>query len=129
MEDVLPVPAQVIQPVSRVGVELLTQFYSIVIQFVLCTSITFKLGFGHQAGQEVIFRSACTYRESGYRQATSLQIHHVMDTSCSNFAPLIGVTEHCTPNLTQLNSFYPQAITLMNTEISSIVSEAILVKY
>ena len=57
----------------------------------------------------------CTGPGSGNGQVTSLQTPHTTDTHCSSSTPLVGYTEHCTPTRQDRESFFPQAVTLMNT--------------
>src|SRR4029434_6532314 len=86
--------------------ELLVQFYTAVIESVLCTSITVWFGSATKLDRKRLQRTVrsatcppsrtCTPPESGNEQGKSLQTHHTLDITCSNFSPLVGTTEHCT---------------------------------
>ena len=39
----------------------------------------------------------CTHPESGNGQGKSLQTPHTLDITYCNFSPLVGATEHCSP--------------------------------
>ena len=93
--------------------ELLTTFYSAIIQSVICTSITVwfvhppnGIGpdcngqLGLQRGSlELTFPPSrtCTGPGSGKGQQKSLQTPHILVTNCSTSFPLVGDTGHCSP--------------------------------
>ena len=92
--------------------ELLIQFYTAVIESVLCTSITvwFRppnwIGIDSSGQSGLQERSSvptcppsktCTPPESGNGQEKSLQTPHTLDTTYSNSSPLVGATDLCSP--------------------------------
>ena len=90
--------------------ELLIQFYTAIVQSVLCTSIVdwppsrTETDWNGQSGwQKKSLVLNCppsrtyTHPESGNGQEISLQTHLTLDTICLNFSPPAGATEHYTP--------------------------------
>ena len=93
--------------------DLLSMFYTAVIESVLCTSITVWFGSATKLigtdsnGQSGLQKRSsvptcppsktCTPPESGNGQEKSLQTPHTPDTNYSNSSPLVDATDHCSP--------------------------------
>ncbi len=96
--------------------ELLIQFYTAIIQSALCTSITVWFGSATKQDRNTPQCTDRTAEKNPWCQ-TSLQIHHTLDTTCSNFSPLVGAKDAKTTR--HKNSFFLQAITL--TQLTSVI--------
>ncbi len=111
--------------------ELLKQFYSAIIESVLCTSITVRFGSATKSDIRRLQRTVMTaewiigappahppwtvYTQSEEWLRKSLWILHIQAIYFLNFCHLVGATEHRIPGQPGTRTvFFPQAIYLMN---------------
>ena len=116
----------------NVSQERLITFYSAIIQSVLCTSTTvwfgsvttqdrYRLQRPVRSAEKIIWAGLPSIYDlfspgSGNRQETSLQTPHTLHTNFSNFSPLEGMTELCAKTTHHRDSFFPQAVILLNLQ-------------